>query len=120
MISTEDDLEINGSHRIKIIADKMISEIDFNEYDCMILPGGKVGTQRLEDNQYLMEIKVLGSMPLWLSEALNELKIYPHSFSKYAQAMAKYMPEGVNTTATLKEEKSHAHKYIGKYSYNFT
>ena len=55
MISTEDDLEINGSHRIKIIADKMISEIDFNEYDCMILPGGKVGTQRLEANQYLMK-----------------------------------------------------------------
>lgn len=55
MISTEDDLEINGSHGIKIKADYMISEINFDEYDCMILPGGKVGTQRLEANQYLLK-----------------------------------------------------------------
>ena len=55
MISTEDDLEITGSHGIKIKADRMISETDFDDYDCMILPGGKIGTQRLEANQYLMK-----------------------------------------------------------------
>ena len=55
MISTEDDLEITGSHGIKIKADYMISDINFDEYDCMVLPGGKIGTQRLEANQYLMK-----------------------------------------------------------------
>ena len=55
MVSTEDDLEITGGHRIRVKADKMISDVDFDEYDCMILPGGKIGTQRLEANQYLMK-----------------------------------------------------------------
>ncbi len=34
----------------------------------------------------IMEIKALGAMPLWLSDALSELKIYPSSFSKYGTA----------------------------------
>lgn len=34
----------------------------------------------------LMEIKTDGSMPLWLSHALDELNIYPASFSKYGTA----------------------------------
>jgi hypothetical protein len=33
-----------------------------------------------------MEIKTDGAMPLWLSHALDELKIYPTSFSKYGRA----------------------------------
>ena len=55
MISLEDELETVGSHGIKVKADCMISEIDFSEYDCMVLPGGKMGTQNLEANQYLMK-----------------------------------------------------------------
>ena len=103
-------------HELRITFDKNI-RTSFNKTNLLETKEEK---PVIEDNEYLMEIKVLGSMPLWLTEALNELKIYPHSFSKYAQAMAKYMPKGVNPTATLKEEQSHAHKYIGKYSYNFT
>jgi len=30
-----------------------------------------------------MEVKIPGTMPLWLSHLLNELEIYPVSFSKY-------------------------------------
>ena len=32
-----------------------------------------------------MEIKTLGSMPLWLVRCLSELNIYPASFSKYGK-----------------------------------
>ncbi|WP_019850264.1 hypothetical protein [Desulfitobacterium dehalogenans] len=33
-----------------------------------------------------MEIKIAGAMPLWLSHTLDELEIYPSSFSKYGKA----------------------------------
>jgi hypothetical protein len=33
-----------------------------------------------------MEIKSLNSMPLWLTDALNRLEIFPGSFSKYGTA----------------------------------
>ena len=54
MISTDDDILTGGSHGIKVKADYLLSEINFEEYDCMILPGGMPGTKRLEENQYLM------------------------------------------------------------------
>ncbi len=37
----------------------------------------------LNDNQCLMEVKVQDTLPLWLTSALNKVKIYPTSFSKY-------------------------------------
>ena len=47
---------------------------------------GTYGTALLAPGQVLMEIKAAGAMPLWLAQALAELHIYPHSFSKYGQA----------------------------------
>ncbi|MDR1569901.1 MAG: polyphosphate polymerase domain-containing protein [Oscillospiraceae bacterium] len=39
----------------------------------------------------LMEIKIPGAFPLWLSRTLSELEIFPTSFSKYAQGYLKYI-----------------------------
>ena len=33
-------------------------------------------------------------MPLWLSKALNELEIYPSSFSKYGEAYKEMLNKG--------------------------
>ena len=74
----------------------------------------------IKDNEFLMEIKVLGSMPVWLTGALNELKIYPHSFSKYAEAMRKYMVRGMRGVVLIKEDTDHAYKYFGNNEYNYT
>lgn len=41
------------------------------------------GEKILGDNQFLMEIKANGVMPLWLADLLSDLEIYPLSFSKY-------------------------------------
>lgn len=49
----------------------------------LFLENGVYGTPILKDNEILMEIKIPGSMPLWLSQILDELEIYPISFSKY-------------------------------------
>ncbi len=52
------------------------------------LSKGSYGTQILDSHLCIMEIKVLNTMPLWLSDALCKLKIYPASFSKYGTAYA--------------------------------
>lgn len=50
------------------------------------LKKGSWGNPLLKSGQYLMEIKIPDAMPLWLSELLDNLKIYPNSFSKYGKA----------------------------------
>ncbi|WP_086313034.1 hypothetical protein A5821_000612 [Enterococcus sp. 7F3_DIV0205] len=39
----------------------------------------------------LMEVKALGAYPVWFSEILGGLEIYPTSFSKYAQTYQRYL-----------------------------
>lgn len=50
------------------------------------LAQGHDGRRILPDDTILMEIKTDGSMPLWLSHALDECHLYPTSFSKYGTA----------------------------------
>ena len=54
--------------------------------DDLDLSLGSGGKYLLPDGVFIMEIKTDGAMPLWLSHALDELKIYPASFSKYGKA----------------------------------
>lgn len=37
----------------------------------------------LPNGEYIMEIKILGAMPLWLTKILSENELYSHGFSKY-------------------------------------
>ena len=57
----------------------------------MGLAEGDYGTPLLDDYYYLMEIKVPGAMPLWLSSILCDLEIYPTSFSKYGNAYKQFI-----------------------------
>ena len=61
------------------------SDIFARDYD-FDLKNGIYGDRILENGLYLMEIKTAGAMPYWVSVMLNELKIYPASFSKYGTA----------------------------------
>ncbi len=54
------------------------------------LSRGDYGTVILDEGQYILEIKCIDSMPLWLTHELDRLKIYPSSYSKYGTAY-KYM-----------------------------
>lgn len=47
---------------------------------------GVWGNPLLKEGCRLMEIKIPGAMPLWLSHILDELEIYPTSLSKYGKA----------------------------------
>lgn len=48
----------------------------------------------LPSDEVLMEIKVVGTMPLTLVKALSALKIYPHSFSKYGKYFKQQLIKG--------------------------
>lgn len=55
----------------------------------MSLSAGDCGELLLPENTCLMEIKVSGSLPLWLTQVLSENSIYPTSFSKYGRIYAE-------------------------------
>jgi hypothetical protein len=64
----------------------------FRDYDLSI-DKGIYGRPILEHGQRIMEVKIPGAMPLWLSHLLDELKIYPSSFSKYGTAYTTLLAE---------------------------
>ncbi len=47
---------------------------------------GDRGTVNISGERIILEIKLIDAFPLWLSEALDSLGIYPASFSKYGAA----------------------------------
>lgn len=54
------------------------------------LSGEDYGELLLEEGRYLMEVKVIDSIPLWFTKALSEEGIYSVSFSKYGTEFQKY------------------------------
>lgn len=55
------------------------------------LNGGAWGTSILEPGKILMEIKITGAFPMWMSRALSELGIFPASFSKYGTCYTRHI-----------------------------
>ena len=48
------DLNVTGSHGTRVIADKLLSDVDYDEYQCLMLPGGK-GHKLLEADERVIE-----------------------------------------------------------------
>mgnify|MGYP002639420370 CR=1 FL=1 len=57
------------------------------------LRSGFYGKSLLDEDEIIMEIKTIAAMPLWLVGALNELKIYPTSYSKVGNIYKKELTE---------------------------
>lgn len=53
--------------------------------DDLELTYGAYGKCLLDPGQVLMEIKVPGAVPLWMSQTFSELGIFPTSYSKYGR-----------------------------------
>ncbi|MBQ9279426.1 MAG: VTC domain-containing protein, partial [Clostridia bacterium] len=70
------------------------------DYD-LELEKGVYGEKILNDDNYIMEVKCVGGYPMWFVEVLNELKIYPHSYSKYG-------------TIYQESLEKVAHEYVGQ------
>lgn len=71
------------------------------------LSRGVYGRELLPAGRVLLEIKVGGAMPLWLSEILSEEKIFRTSFSKYGRAYENICKEK-RTNLIKTEETSYA------------
>ena len=63
--------------------------------DNLTLSAGDYGDLLLDEGLYLMEIKSNGAMPIWLVNALSDMHIYPHSFSKYGNDYKRRLQEAV-------------------------
>lgn len=55
MVSVTEDKVVEGSHGIVVNMDKTFSQVDFESYDMLLLPGGGEGTKNLEAHAALME-----------------------------------------------------------------
>lgn len=66
------------------------------------LEKGVWGEKLLDPHTRIMEIKIPGAMPVWLSELLDDLKIYPGSFSKYGEAYKRVFSEALDRSKDTK------------------
>lgn len=69
------------------------------------------GSKLILPEQRLMEIKVPGALPLWMSQALSELEIRRISFSKYGTAYKNYVRDMIaaKNGAAQKQERMSAY-----------
>lgn len=54
LVGTGED--ITSSHNITFKSHKLINEVDENDYDCLVLPGGMPGTINLENNEDVQKL----------------------------------------------------------------
>ena len=55
MGSVTDERSVTSSHGVEVTMDKVLSEVNFDETDVIVLPGGMPGTKNLEACAALME-----------------------------------------------------------------
>lgn len=58
--------------------------------DNLHLEKGSFGYDILDPDKFLMEVKILGAIPLWFTSILSELKIYNTHYSKYGNEYHMY------------------------------
>lgn len=79
MISITEEKKVVGSHGIAVDADKVINEIDFSQYDMVILPGGMPGTLNLEACESLMAgVELLYTREKWIAAICAAPSILGH------------------------------------------
>lgn len=49
-VSITGEKTVTGSHKISVIADKLYEEINYEDYDMIVLPGGMPGTTNLDEH----------------------------------------------------------------------
>ena len=55
MVSITGERTVTSSHGVEVTMDKVLSEVNFDETDVIVLPGGMPGTKNLEACEALME-----------------------------------------------------------------
>lgn len=55
-VSMEIDLEVTGSHQIKILADMLFENLDFEEVELLFIPGGMPAAEDLSNDAKVIEL----------------------------------------------------------------
>ena len=55
IVSITENLEVTGSHGIKVFADELFSNVDYENMDLIVLPGGMPGAANLNEHLGLRE-----------------------------------------------------------------
>lgn len=84
---------VEGEDGLRVTIDRNIRSRD----EKLFMGYGDEGERLLPDEAYLMEIKTVNALPLWLVDILSELKIYKCSFSKYGTIYMKKLSEKLKT-----------------------
>lgn len=79
----------NEDKELRVTFDRNLT---FREDD-LRLESGSYGRTILPEGTRIMEIKITNAMPLWLSHILDELRIFPSSFSKYGSCWSLVQQE---------------------------
>lgn len=70
------------------------------------LENGAWGAVLLDEDKYIMEIKISGAMPMWLSSILDRLKIYPASYSKYGTCYSDFLSKNIHSDDILNKQQN--------------
>jgi len=79
----DDELRVTFDKNVRYRTERLNLSSDLN------------GTPLITDGKILMEIKIKGGMPIWLSKILSELKIYKTRFSKYGEAYKNILKQNL-------------------------
>lgn len=78
-VSVTKDKKVTGSHKIAVEADAILSEIDFDKVDMIVLPGGMPGTLNLEACEPLMaQVDAFDRQGKYLSAICAAPSIFGH------------------------------------------
>jgi len=79
MVSVMDDKTVKGSHSIPIVADKFLTDVEFEKVDMIVLPGGMPGTLNLEKCGLLMEqVKAFYAKGKYISAICAAPTVFAH------------------------------------------
>lgn len=65
-------------------------------YDNVSFTGDSSGIDVLSPNTYVLEVKFLHGLPLWIVSIFSDLQIYQSSYSKYGHAYENHLRSGIN------------------------
>ena len=79
MVSVTGQKSVTSSHKVTILADEMIEDVDFNQVAMIVLPGGMPGTKNLEACQPLMDqVQMFHEQGKYLSAICAAPSIFGH------------------------------------------
>lgn len=79
MVSVTDSLQVTGSHKIPVIMDKFLADVDFEALDMIVLPGGMPGTCNLEKVPALMEqVKAFAASGKYIAAICAAPSVFGH------------------------------------------